>query len=39
MIVKEVLNSCNSIIIVGYLLFLLFALVATSIQAAIVCYH
>ena len=39
MIVKEVLNSCNSIIIVGYLLFHLFVLVATSIQAAIVCYH
>ena len=30
MIVKEFLNSCNSIIIVGYLLFHLFALVVTS---------
>ena len=39
MIVKEFLNSCNSIINVGYLLFHLFALVATSIQAAIVCCH
>ena len=39
MIMKEVLNSFNSIIIVGYLLFHLFALVATSIQVAIVCYH
>ena len=34
---KEVLNSCNSITIVGYLLFHLFALVVTSIQATIVC--
>ena len=32
----EVLNSCNSIIIVGSLLFQLIALVATSIMAAIV---
>ena len=39
MIVKEFLNSFNSIIIVGYLLFHLFALVVTSIQAAIVCCH
>ena len=35
----EVLNSCNSIIIVGSLLFHLIALVVTSILAAIVCYH
>ena len=37
MIVKEFLNSCNSIINVEHLLFHLFALVATSIQATIVC--
>ena len=35
----EVLNSCNSIIIVGSLLFHLIALVATSILTTIVCYH
>ena len=35
----EVLNSCNSIIIVGSLLFHLIALVATSILASIVCCH
>ena len=35
----EVLNSCNSIIIVGSLLFHLIAPVATSILAAIVCCH